>query len=434
MDQPRNTTLFISKLWKLVNDPTIDDQVSWNESGTSFIIKHQMEFCCAILPQYYKHNNMSSFVRQLNMYGFHKVLTADNGTMNASKGRVEFYHPHFQADRPDQLQFIRRKVLQPQMRATTMPVTLSAATTRNELDGGGGKMQQLLGEIEQLKEAQKERDDELAMLRQENKTMWQELNTMKDKYSKQSNILQNLVHFMMTFVQKRMSDAKRRFQVSSGKDNKNTSGLNISDLEGLTIQELADIAPEDIDIVDETSPIINVNNNQSVVQQQQQEHSGNLISDLVTWDNNNKTNCSPTMPTSDLQNSDPALIQDILDTNSIPSSVGEEDFVNNYCEPSASSSSITDSAEKSNNNNYVVDTVTPPRNLYVLDGVFDSVPALDFLKDLPMYDFNVDEDTSVIMDDPMISGYKMNSSVSLNELFDESNHQEDQETDVPMMF
>lgn len=37
------------------------------QSGDSFIIHNQAQFCRELLPLYYKHNNMASFVRQLNM-------------------------------------------------------------------------------------------------------------------------------------------------------------------------------------------------------------------------------------------------------------------------------------------------------------------------------------------------------------------------------
>lgn len=50
-----------------------NDIVCWSEDGKSFLIKKHNEFRDQVLPQYFKHNNYSSFVRQLNMYDFHKV-------------------------------------------------------------------------------------------------------------------------------------------------------------------------------------------------------------------------------------------------------------------------------------------------------------------------------------------------------------------------
>ena len=41
---------------------------SWSEDGTTFLIKDTDAFP-SILPHYFNHNNISSFVRQLNFYG-----------------------------------------------------------------------------------------------------------------------------------------------------------------------------------------------------------------------------------------------------------------------------------------------------------------------------------------------------------------------------
>ncbi|KAJ4158048.1 uncharacterized protein LMH87_008595 [Akanthomyces muscarius] len=64
-------TAFIHKLYNMLEDSTIQHLISWSATAESFVMSPTADFS-KVLSQYFKHTNISSFVRQLNMYGFHK--------------------------------------------------------------------------------------------------------------------------------------------------------------------------------------------------------------------------------------------------------------------------------------------------------------------------------------------------------------------------
>ena len=66
---------FLLQLYQILEDDKYKDIIHWGDNGKYFVIENVHDFTEKILPQYYSHNNYSSFVRQLNMYDFHKKKT-----------------------------------------------------------------------------------------------------------------------------------------------------------------------------------------------------------------------------------------------------------------------------------------------------------------------------------------------------------------------
>ncbi|XP_058189083.1 heat shock factor protein HSF30-like [Rhododendron vialii] len=64
---------FLTKTFDMVEDPSTDAVVSWSRARNSFVVWDSHRLSTTLLPRYFKHSNFSSFVRQLNTYGFRKV-------------------------------------------------------------------------------------------------------------------------------------------------------------------------------------------------------------------------------------------------------------------------------------------------------------------------------------------------------------------------
>ena len=59
---------FLLKTYEMVDDSKTDEIVSWSSNKNSFVVWNPPEFARVLLPTYFKHNNFSSFIRQLNTY------------------------------------------------------------------------------------------------------------------------------------------------------------------------------------------------------------------------------------------------------------------------------------------------------------------------------------------------------------------------------
>ena len=99
-------------MYSFLDDTRNAHLIRWSEDGESFTIVDEDEFARTMIPELFKHNNYASFVRQLNMYGFHKkVGLADNSMKSSerkSKAPSEYYNVYFKRDKPDLLWLIHK--------------------------------------------------------------------------------------------------------------------------------------------------------------------------------------------------------------------------------------------------------------------------------------------------------------------------------------
>lgn len=114
-EPPVKKNAFVHKLYSMLSNPKLAHLIWWTNTpdANTFALYPSKEFADA-LSGYFKHGNVALFVRQLHMYGFHKVSEPQLLVQQAKDGPIwEFRHSSgkFKKDDEKLLVYIKRRLL-----------------------------------------------------------------------------------------------------------------------------------------------------------------------------------------------------------------------------------------------------------------------------------------------------------------------------------
>ena len=258
---------FLSKLYQILNDKEYISYIHWSQDGLSVIISDPTGLSKKVLPKFYNHHNFASFVRQLNMYNFHKIRT------DPKSNEQKYIHDEFYKGKSlKEIQEIRRKIKTDEEKSSKNKIftdkkigTINNINSKNsledklildEIDGldddkkliryqdmvKNGEISSLsndkilnflLEKLKQNEENQKNIENEINNLTKQNNNLMQQLQICNTKLVSQKDFCQKmkgLVIFLVTLVMRKNQNYKIcRIDIGGGRDNNNKKTTNLAD-------------------------------------------------------------------------------------------------------------------------------------------------------------------------------------------------------------
>ncbi|OWM72991.1 heat stress transcription factor A-4c-like [Punica granatum] len=196
---------FLSKTYEMVDDSSTDSIVSWSENNKSFVVWDPPEFARVLLPKYFKHSNFSSFIRQLNTYGFRK----------SDPEKWEFANDGFIRGQPNLLRNIhRRKPVHShsgqnvQTQGTVQPLTESERQgLKDDMERLKNEKESLVSEVQKHEKERAELDIQVRGLKDRFHSMEQRHKSM---VSNLADVLQKPGLALTLLFESEPNDRKRR--------------------------------------------------------------------------------------------------------------------------------------------------------------------------------------------------------------------------------
>ncbi|KAI4606087.1 hypothetical protein J4E80_010295 [Alternaria sp. BMP 0032] len=217
---------FVQKLSSFLDNNKNENLIRWSDDGNSFIVLDEDEFARTLIPELFKHNNYASFVRQLNMYGFHKKVGLSDNSMKASETKAkapsEYYNKYFKRGRQELLWLIQKP-----KNPVTGPKRKRDEENKGDSDedrkyiqdtGGGGYVEEvavrgneqmamiprseynsLRVEVRELQQQQKLISNVLTQIKRQNEELYSRATSFQALHDRHENSINAILTFLATF-------------------------------------------------------------------------------------------------------------------------------------------------------------------------------------------------------------------------------------------